>query len=124
MQNEIVTPTYQTWEEVPRTASLNAGDILPDCSTVLWKSRTVTATGNITASWGGYDISTDDPSFPSTAKDMSNMHKWEEGETLYGSQAQKNQWYRKYKSDMEGADDSNYENQKEYRDTFKSGSGL
>jgi len=121
MRSDIVTPTYATWADVPMTASLNAGDILPDGSTVLWKSRTVTATGNVAASWGGYDISTDNPEFPNTAKDMSNMHKWKKGDTLYGSQAQKNEWYRKYKTDTEKADDSSYDSQKIYVDTFKRG---
>ena len=56
MRSEIVTPTYADWKDVPLTASIPAGAILPDGSTVLWKSRTVTATGNVAASWGGYDI--------------------------------------------------------------------
>ena len=119
MRSEIVTPTYADWKDVPSTASLPAGAILPDGSTVLWKSRTVTATGNVTASWGGYDISTDSPEFPNTAKDMSNMHKWKKGDTLYGTQAQKNEWYRSYKVDIEKADDSSYDSQKVYVNTFK-----
>lgn len=119
MRNEIVTPTYATWAEVPCTASLNAGDILPDGSTVLWKSRTVTATGNVAASWGGYDVSTDSPPFPNTPKDMSNMHKWTKGETLLGNQAQKNEWYKKYSNDISRADDSDYENRKVYINTLK-----
>jgi len=47
------------------------------------------------------------------------MHKWKKGDTLYGSQAQKNEWYRKYKTDTEKADDSSYDSQKIYVDTFK-----
>ena len=47
------------------------------------------------------------------------MHKWEKGDTLYGSQAQRNGWYRTYKSDIEKADDSNYKHQKVYVNTFK-----
>ena len=115
----ITTLAYRDWKDVPLTASIPAGAILPDGSTVLWKSRTVTATGNVEASWGGYDISTDNPEFPNTEKDMSNMHKWEKGDTLYGSQAQRNGWYRTYKSDIEKADDSNYKHQKVYVNTFK-----
>jgi hypothetical protein len=119
MRSDIVTPTYATWADVPLTASIPAGAILPDGSTVLWKSRTVNATGNVAASWSGYDISTDNPEFPNTAKDMSNMHKWKKGDVLYGSQSQKNLWYRTYKSDIEKAGGSDYSSQKIYINTFK-----
>ena len=85
MNNTIVTPTYKDWKDVPCTASLKAGNILPDGSTVIWRSRTVTATGNVAASWGGYDISTDNPEAPNTAKDMSSMHKWTIGDTIRGN---------------------------------------
>ena len=36
-------------------------------------------------------------------------------------QAQKNEWYRKYQTDTEKADDSSYDSQKIYVDTFKRG---
>lgn len=120
MRNEIVTPTYATWDDVPQTASIPSGSILPDGSIVEFTSRTVTATGNVAASWGGYLIDTDSPQFPTTAKDMSNMHKYKDGDTLYGTQAQKNLWYRNNKQDVDRADDTDYEKgEKVYVDTFK-----
>lgn len=114
MRSDIVVPTYTTWKDVPCTASLNAGDILPDGSTVLWKTRTSTAT-----EWTNYDISVDSPSFPTTSKDMSLMHMFKSGQILKGTDAQKNLWYRSYKRDIEGVTDSNYNSQKVYKSTFK-----
>lgn len=120
MRSEIVIPTYSTWDDVPSNASLVPGDILPDGSTVEFASRTINTTANVTASWGGYDVGVDSPPFPTTAKDMSNMHKYQDGDILYGTQAQKNQWHRNYKRDLDKADDSGYENGgKVYVDTFK-----
>lgn len=119
MKSEIVTPTFTNWDDVPCNASLTPGMILPDGSTVEFASRTVNATGNVAASWGGYDVGADAPQFPTTAKDMSEMAKYEKGDVLYGTQAQKNQWYRQYKTDLDKANDSDYNSRKVYINTFK-----
>jgi hypothetical protein len=114
MRDSIVTPTYATWDDVPCNASLTPGDVLPDGSTILFGTRMTEA--NATS----YNISTDTPQAPNTAKDMSNMHKFQDGDVLEGSQAKDNEWYKTYKKDLDTVpDDSTYSERKVYIDTFK-----
>lgn len=115
-RNTIVTPTYATWGLVPCNASLKSGDILPDGSMILF--------GNRTESWGGYDVDEDSPQFPTTAKDMATMQKFD-GRTyvdddVKGTQARQSKWFTEYKKDLESAPPkSEADDIKIYKDTFK-----
>jgi hypothetical protein len=97
-------PTYASWDDVPASNLLRAGDILPDGSTVLFRSRTTDSVSDFNSS---NVVDTDFSDVPVTSIDMASMFEFgpHNGGTredqVIGTQAKKNKWFRGMVRDFE-----------------------